>query len=179
MHRSIGLSFLVIVGLLGATGCAESNDAKQVDQSSNSAEEVEQNEAEQQNSDSSDSDAVDSGSSATVMPPGAQPIGADFPFPVPEGWPELWPLEDVKIGKTQSKSAAFVFPGDASSAAATYQNLLGAAGFEVHPSPLAEQVHDAGFVVEGNIGGTPYAGTLDFDTDAEGVQRVAIHLTPQ
>jgi len=121
---------------------------------------------------------TDSGtdSGTTTMPPGARPASDEFPFPVPEGWREIAPFTEEKIGKKLAMTALYEFPGDAESAAATYKALLDSAGYSLQPNLIGEVVHDATFIVEGPVAGTRYSGGIDFDTMADGVQTAVIHL---
>ena len=170
MTRSFTTTALVLAGLLSLTGCAAEAPV------AGSPDEQGITDAGQE----SEATAVESDEAAegseTTMPPGARPASADFPFPVPEGWPELDPFTEEKLGKNLAMSGSVIYPGDAQSAAATYQQLLQEAGFQIHPHPLGEQVNAASFIVTGRIDGVVYAGGLDFDTDFNGNQRVAINL---
>lgn len=164
MKRILVTSALVFSGLLVVTGCATGTPAPDSPEAPAGAEVQESSEAEAEDS-------------KTVMPQGARPGSADFPFPVPQDWPELSPFVEEKIGKKMGRHAVFGHPGDAASAAATYRSLLEEAGFAIHPNPLGEQVHAASFVAKGDVDGVDVAGTLDFDTDAAGTHRVVINLT--
>lgn len=171
MNRTLAASALLLASLLGITACAaETPDAGSADEPKVAAETS--TPADPVDDESTDSETLD-----TSMPQGARAGSVTFPFPVPEDWPELEPFAEEKIGKDVGLYASFGFPGDAASASATYQSLLKVAGFQIHPNPLGEQVHDASFVVEGRVDGSAYSGTLDFDTIADGTQRVAINLT--
>lgn len=162
MNRSLVTAALLLAGLLGITACASEKSDKESANSSATA----------------TKEPVAKGSEAkSVMPQGAKPGSADFPFPVPQDWTELEPFTEGKLGKDISMAASFGFPEDAISAAEAYQRLLEEAGFEIHPNPLGEQVNDAAFIAKGKVNGANYSGTLDFDADADGTQRVAINLT--
>ncbi len=170
MNRTLTISGLLVIILCGATACA-SEPAQ-----SGLPAEV-QTDTQHQGSESTAQDsAPEEVSAETTMPSGARPGSSDFPFPVPTDWLELEPFTEEKIGKARAMTASFVFPGDAQSASVAYQKLLNEAGFELHPNPLGEQVNAASFIVKGNISGAQYAGSLDFDTIADGTQRVAINL---
>lgn len=171
MNRTL-TSALAIACLLGASACTADTSAPPpaTEASATTTTEGDSSPA------PSDADSSPAPAAADVMPEGARPASTDFPFPVPEGWTELYPFTEEKIGKDLAMSGAFEFPGDAATASATYSQLLEEAGFEIHPNPLGEQVHAASFVVKGTVQGVAYAGTLDFDTDAEGTQQVAIDL---
>ncbi|MGM7672021.1 hypothetical protein ACSU1G_33525 [Microbacterium sp. A93] len=134
-------------------------------------------EQEQEQSDPVVDTSEDDDASSTVIPAGARPASAAFPFPMPEDWPELDAFAEEKIGKDIAMSGTLSFPGDAQSASATYQKLLEDAGYEIHANPLGEQVHLASFVVKGKVDGTGYSGTIDFDTDAADTPRTVINLT--
>ncbi|MGB3375314.1 MAG: hypothetical protein WBA87_09260 [Microbacterium sp.] len=129
-----------------------------------------------QESESPDS-ADDAPVADAVIPQGARPASAEFPFPVPEDWPELMPFAEEKIGKAVGMSASFGHPGEAAADAQAYRQLLEQAGFTIDSNPLGEQVHAASFIAKGAISGSAYSGTLDFDTDADGTPRVMINLT--
>lgn len=115
----------------------------------------------------------------TTMPAGAVPASAEFPFPVPEGWAELEAFTQSELGKDPSLTAGYEFPGDAASAATHYLDLLTVAGFTAATYPLGEAVNDASLTVEGTVDGTRYKGMLDFNTHADGKQRVVINLVAQ
>lgn len=123
------------------------------------------------------SDPAASGDGAESMPDGARPGSADFPFPVPQDWPEQNTFHEDKIGKDISWSGSFVYPGDSQAAAATYRQLLEGAGFIIHPNPLGEVVNEASFIAEGKVNGVAYTGPLDFDVQLGGDQVVSINLT--
>lgn len=110
------------------------------------------------------------------MPAGLRPGSDDFPFPVPEDWPELTPFGSEKVGKKTVMHAIFEYPGDAEEAAATYRSLLEEAGFNAYDSPLGAQVNDASLYVDGVVAGVPHSGGIDFDTDFEGTPRAIINL---
>lgn len=170
MKHTIPATALLLISMMGLTGCATDTaglGSADLPGSGESREET--------NSGSETADAAQP--TEYVMPAGARPASADFPFPVPDGWPELTPFTQDKIGKDISMSATFGHPGDAKAASASYQQLLEKAGYQNHPNPLGEQVHAASFVTKGHVNGTAYSGTLDFDTDASGTQRVVINLT--
>lgn len=116
------------------------------------------------------------GATETTMPSGARPASDAFPFPVPADWAELDPFMEEKNGGSMAMYGAYEFPGEAKSDAALYEGLLKSAGFVIHPNPLGETVHDASFIVEGNVGGDLYKGGIDFDTIMDGIQRAAINL---
>lgn len=130
-----------------------------------------------QESEASESAASDAPPADSTIPAGARAASEQFPFPVPEDWPELMAFTEEKIGKAVGMSGSFAHPGEAQSDAEVYRQLLKRAEFAIHPNPLGEQVHAASFIVEGAIQGTAYSGTIDFDTDAGGTQRVVINLT--
>ncbi|MGO3147386.1 MAG: hypothetical protein ACTIJ6_06880 [Leucobacter sp.] len=115
----------------------------------------------------------------TTIPEGALAASSDFPFPVPEGWDELEPFTEEKIGKDTAMSAVYAHPGDAETAAATYETILKAAGFDAYSHPLGELTNAASLMAEGTVNGVAYAGGLDFDTNSEGVARVRINLTEE
>lgn len=167
MNRILATTALLLVGMLGITGCASEQPAAESSESTESAgtEQKTGSDTAEQN------EAV-----APAMPDGARPGSADFPFPVPADWAELAPFAEEKIGKDIAMYAMFEYPGDAASASDTYQRLLEEAGYTIHPNPLGEQVHAASFIAEGEVDGVAYAGTLDFDTDAGGTPRVTINL---
>ena len=164
MKRTLAASAVLISCLLIVTGCATASPEPESPEAATPV-------------DVQESAAPEAEVSKTVMPQGARPGSATFPFPVPEDWPELSPFVEEKIGKDLGMSAVFGHPGDAASAAATYRKLLEDAGFKIHPNPLGEQVHAASFVAEGDINDADFSGTLDFDTDAAGTPRVVINLT--
>lgn len=128
-----------------------------------------------------DDEEPDAGATAgeTTMPAGAVPASVEFPFPVPEGWAELEAFTESELGNDPSLIAGYEFPGDAASAAAHYLDLLTTAGFTAAPYPLGEAVNDASLTVEGTVDGALYKGMLDFNTHADGKQRVVINLVEQ
>lgn len=154
---------ILILGL-GLTGC-DSND--------NAAKEpapVEEPAADQ--------DLIEpAGGGETTMPGYAKPASSQFALPVPEDWAEHEPFKEEKLGAKASMAGSFIYPGAAAEAAQTYRDLLTEAGFVIHNHPLGEATNQASFIAEGNIGGTQYSGTFDFDAIADGTQRVAINLT--
>ncbi|MDO5734936.1 MAG: hypothetical protein Q4P15_00510 [Propionibacteriaceae bacterium] len=110
------------------------------------------------------------------MPEGAQPASDEFPFPVPEGWGELEPFAEEKVGGDMRMFASYEFPGDVTAADAAYRALLARAGYAVSANPLMEITNDAAFTVQGPVNGDAYTGSVAFDTDADGVQRANIDL---
>lgn len=167
MIRKTATTALILFAALGTTACA-SEPAPVNPPPAAVADEA------------SDSDAEKTDQTVTtesVIPDGARPGSTDFPFPVPKDWAELAPFAEEKIGKDIAMSGMLEYPGDAADAAETYRQLLEEAGYVIHPNPLGEQVHAATFIVEGTVSGQAYAGTVDFDTDAAGTQRVLINLT--
>lgn len=170
MNRTLAAIAVLLLGAAGLTACATDAPASGLSTPPASS-------STQESASSNGGDAVEPGTSNSVMPEGARPGSAEFPFPVPEDWPELMPFTEEKIGKALGMSASYEHPGDATSAAETYRQLLEKAGFDVHPNPLGEQVHAASIIAKGDIEGVDYSGTLDFDTDAENTPRVVINLT--
>jgi hypothetical protein len=170
MKHTFPATALLLISLIGLTGCAtDTAEPGSADPTGP---------GESQGQTSPDTETADADKPTEyVMPAGASPASADFPFPIPDGWPELEPFTEGKIGKDLAMSAVFGHPGDAKAASATYQQLLEKAGYQIHPNPLGEQVHAASFITEGHVDGTAYSGTIDFDTDASGTQRVVINLT--
>lgn len=169
MNRTLAVLAALLLGATGLTACAAESPASPPKEAP----------AIQSSTDADPEDADEPAApegKASVMPPGARPASAEFPFPVPEDWAENWPFTEEKIGKEMGMAGSFVYPGDAASAAEEYKQLLQQAGFEIHPNPLAEQVNQAAFIAEGDVNGVRYSGTLDFDTDAEGTQSVSINL---
>jgi hypothetical protein len=173
MHRTVAICALALAGMLGLASCASpSTEAPSVSEAespaaTDTAPGVDTNESE------SDS----SGMTDSSIPDGAHAATADFPFPIPDGWEEINPFTEEKIGKSLAMSAVYTRPADAQAAADTYIQLLKNAGFEIHANPTGELVHDASFIAEGVINGVVYKGGLDFDTDANGTARVVINLT--
>lgn len=173
MNRLLATGALLIAGLLGMTACASEppvaapGDAPSTSQDSQVAEQP------------SAEETAGAVQSETIMPSGARPGSADFPFPVPADWTDLDAFVEEKIGKSRAMSANFSYTGDANAAAAIYRQLLEEAGYVIHANPLGEQVHAASFIAEGPVAGVQYKGTLDFDTDAAGTQRVVINLTEE
>lgn len=167
MNRILAITTLILFSMLGVTACAAEPDTAQP-----SAPAVLEEPA---NSDSEETDKP--AEAEAVMPEDARPGSADFPFPVPKDWTELEPFVEEKIGKDIGMFVMLEYPGDAESASETYQRLLEEAGYAIHPNPLGEQVHAASFVVKGGVAGVDYSGTIDFDTDAVGTQRVLVNLT--
>ena len=119
----------------------------------------------------------DAGATEVSIPAGAVPASADFPFPVPEGWAVLDEFAPDRVGKSDGMFGAYEYPGAASDAAQTFQDLLIAAGYTVHPDLLGSTVHEAAFIVEGPVNGTPYSGGILFNTQADGYQKASIILT--
>lgn len=175
MNRTLTIAALLLTVGMGITACASPAETELPESSTSDGTQG------PVTPESKDSDEAEQpGTSAEreyTMPDGARPGSTDFAFPVPKDWPELVPFAEEKIGKDLAMSASFEFPGDAKSAAAAYKQLLEQAGYEIHPNPLGEQVHDASFIAKGQVGGVDYAGTLDFNTDAAGTQDVMINLT--
>jgi hypothetical protein len=155
------------VGVIALTGCAASVP-EPAPTSAIDSEAVDQHTTDEESADAP---------ATTTIPAGARAASADFPFPVPEDWAEHEPFAEEKIGGSAGVYGSLVFPGDAASAAASYQALLRDAGYAVHPHPLGEVTHDAAFIVEGPIDGVAYSGQISFDTIADGTPRVAINLT--
>lgn len=128
-------------------------------------------------------EADDGGSAAvkaeTTMPSGARPAGVGLAFPVPEGWPEIYPLTEEKVGGSMAWTAAFEFDGDAKSAAGEYQGLLKDAGFDANPYAPGEMTNDASLFAEGNVAGEFYKAFINFDTMADGTPRASLHLEAQ
>lgn len=114
------------------------------------------------------------GTSEISIPSGAYAASAEFPFPVPEGWSILDPFVEGKLGKDISMDGSIEYPGDAKDAAATYLDLLKAAGFDAYTYGPGELTNQASLAAEGMISGTSYTAILNFDTHADGLQRVSI-----
>lgn len=163
MKHPLAATVMLLVVSMGLTACGSEDSATGSPEATVSAEAEPQAET---------TDATE-----TTMPEGARPASADFPFPVPAGWTELAAFAEEKVGKNIAMSATYGFTGEPDAASEAYQRLLEAAGYEIHPNPLGEQVHDASFIAKGKVNGTDYAGTLDFDTDAAGTPRVVINLS--
>lgn len=173
MHRTVVIGTLALVGILGLASCASpSAEPQSVSQHESAAATDTGSSTDNNESDSDTSDMTDS-----TIPDGAHAATADFPFPIPDGWEEIAPFTEEKIGKSLAMSAVYARPDDAKAAADTYSQLLKNAGFEIHANPTGEVVHDASFIVEGVVNGVVYKGGLDFDTDANGTARVVINLT--
>lgn len=119
----------------------------------------------------------EAGATEVSIPAGAVAATTDFPFPVPEGWSALEEFEAGQIGKSEAMYAGYEYPGAAADAAQTYQDLLVAAGYIIHPDLLGATLHEAAFIVEGPVNGTLYKGSITFNTHADGYQRAAINLT--
>lgn len=121
------------------------------------------------------------GGSEVTMPAGAKPGSAEFPFPVPESWPEMEPFRLGTTGKKESWDAIFVYPDadKAQEAAEHYRALLTSAGYRIDNNPLGEVVHLASFIVQGPVDGVMYSGSINFDTDAGGTARAIINLVVQ
>jgi len=162
--------FFVVIGLLGCTGSGGAAGEPEAAVVGGGVEE-EQGAPSEEGGDEAEPDA------GQAVPEGARPGSAGFPFPVPVDWEELEPFQVIKIGKDPAMAAAFIYPGDADAAAESYQELLEAAGFTIHPNPLGDVVNAASFIAEGLVDGVAYSGTLDFDEIADGTPRVAINLT--
>lgn len=173
MHRTVVIGTLALAGIFGLASCASSfAEPQSVSQSEPAAATDTASSTDNNEPDSDASDMTDS-----TIPDGAHAATADFPFPIPDGWEEIEPFTEEKIGKSISMSAIYTRPDDATAAADTYSQLLEKAGFEIHANPTGEMVHDASFIAEGVINGVVYKGGLDFDTDANGTARVVINLT--
>jgi len=114
------------------------------------------------------------GSSETSIPAGAYAASADFAFPVPEGWAVLEPFVEGTLGKDVAVHGSVEYPGDAKAAAATYLELLKAAGFNAYTYGPGELTNQASLAAEGTIGGTAYTAILNFDVHADGLQHVSI-----
>lgn len=110
----------------------------------------------------------------TTIPDGARAASAEFPFPVPEDWAELEPFTEEKLGKDITMSGGFEYPGDAKTAAAHYQQLLIAAGFDAYPYGPGELTNQASIAAEGVVNGEMRIAILNFDVFADGYQRVVI-----
>lgn len=174
MHRLAAVCTLALVGVLGLASCASTSAEPQPAIESTAGPATGTSPA-----DESDSDEPGSGADVTdtTIPDGARAATPEFPFPVPDGWEEMEPFTEEKIGKAMAMSAVYAHPGDAETAAETYGQLLKAAGFDVHSNPLGEVTNDASIMVEGAVNGVAYKGGLDFDTNAGGTARVRINLT--
>lgn len=186
MRRTTATFALVLAGMLGLTSCAsDPTDPPAADESGTTAESEDTADAADaaaddsaDDADSADEDAPDAATETTI-PAGAYAASADFPFPIPEGWEEIYPFTEEKIGKSAAMTAAYAHPGDAESAAATYEELLSSAGFVAYENPVGALTNAASLMVEGVVNGVAYKGPLDFDTDSEGTNRVAINLTEE
>lgn len=117
-----------------------------------------------------------SASSDTVIPAGAYAASDAFPFPIPDGWTILDPFTEGKLGKDVSIDGSVEYPGDAKAAAATYLDLLKAAGFVAYTYAPGEITNQASLAAEGSIDGTDYTAILNFDVHADGLQRVSITI---
>lgn len=168
--RILGVLFsgVVILALIGCAGEPTATDPEPGIQ----AESVIEEEAPATEAD----DSAEAASTETTIPRGARPASDTFPFPVPEDWAEVEPFMEEKIGGSMGMYGTYEYPGDANSAATLYEDLLKSAGFIIHPNPLGETVHEASFIVEGNVNGNNYTGGIDFDAVADGMQLASINL---
>lgn len=174
-RRVAAVCTLGLVGVLGLASCASLSGEPQP--ASQSTPDPSPDSAHTDDSDGSDSGDADVAKS--TIPDGARAASPDFPFPVPEGWEEMEPFTEEKIGKSVAMSAIYAHPGDAETAANTYSQLLKAAGFDAYSYQLGAVTNDASLMVEGAVNGVAYKGPLDFDTDADGTSRVRINLTQE
>jgi hypothetical protein len=124
--------------------------------------------------DTDESSDESAGGTEITIPDGARAASAEFPFPVPEGWAELGPFAESKLGKDMTMSGSYEYPGDAKVAAAEYMALLTAAGFNAYTYAPGELTNKASIAAEGIINGKPYFALLNFDVHADGYQRVSI-----
>lgn len=180
MRRTTATCALVLAGMVGLTSCA--SDPAETPPADEAVTNAQSEDASDDTDDSADAAADDSDDSAdtaaeTTIPDGAYAASADFPFPIPEGWEEIYPFTEEEIGKSAAMTAAYSYPGDAESAAATYEDILNSAGFVAYANPVGALTNAASLMVEGVVNGVAYKGPLDFDTDSEGTNRVAINLT--
>lgn len=116
----------------------------------------------------------DAAASDITIPAGAYAASGDLLFPIPDGWAELDPFTEGKLGKDVTTSGSVEYPGDAQEAAATYLAVLKAAGFDAYTYAPGELTNKASLAAEGMINGLPYFALLNFDVHADGYQRVSI-----
>lgn len=129
----------------------------------------------QEQAPSEEESAEPSGEASDItIPAGAYAASADFPFPVPEGWSILEPFVEGTLGKDVSMDGSVEYPGDAKEAAATYLEVLKAAGFDAYVYAPGELTNQASLAAEGSINGTQYTAIINFDVHADGYQRASI-----
>lgn len=122
---------------------------------------------------------TDAAASEVTIPSGAYAASGALLFPVPEGWAELDPFEESKLGKDVTVSGSVEYPGDAKDAAATYLAVLKAAGFNAYTYAPGELTNPASLAAEGLIGGIPHFALLNFNVHADGYQRVSIVIVEE
>lgn len=174
LHRKVAVFTLFLAGVFGLAACASSTAAPVPASEAASSEAPSRASAEDQDSDSQSDGGAAAGEAS--IPSGARAASAEFPFPVPEEWQELEPFVEGTIGKDTAMSAIYAHPGDAETAAGVYEQILKAAGFDAYANPVGALTNDASLMAEGLVNGVAYKGSLDFDTNAEGVARVRINL---
>lgn len=123
--------------------------------------------------------AGEAGTADISIPDGAYAASGNLLFPIPEGWNELEPLTEGKLGKDITTSGSVEYPGDAQGDAATYLEVLKAAGFNAYTYAPGELTNKASLAAEGFIDGTEYFAMLNFDEHADGFQRVSITIVEE
>lgn len=104
-------------------------------------------------------------------------VPTEFPLPILDGWVEGSPFEELTTGKKEGWSAEFFYEDAIEENAKKYEQLLLEHGYQVEANALVETSLGKGFIVKGHISGIFYSGTVVFDTNADGQNRVWMTFT--
>ncbi len=179
------LSMILMVAVLGACGNNEQENQGGSKDESHASQLLENGESAGNGAGTSKSEEAaeedDDGSSGNEQDDKrkAEPrqVPTAFPLPILDGWVEGSPFEVLTTGKKEGWSAEFFYENAIEENVLSYEQVLLEHGYQVEANALVGMSLGQGFIASGHISGILYSGTVVFDTNAEGQNRVWITFT--